>query len=265
MLNPDADPAERQIAAFVADLTMQKKNEELLRRTEKLAVAGRLAASIAHEINNPLEAVTNLLFLIGNSPLTADAQGYLAQAMRELDRVARITVQTLRFHRRSSRPTEADLRDLVESVIPLFESRARLLQATVETRFRAHSHGAHPRWRGPQVIANLVSNATDALGEGGRLAIRLAPGTHPGTGQPGVNLTVADTGSGMSKATHRPHLRAVFFRPRKAPAPASASGSRWISSRSMGGILRVRSRTRADGRSSGTVFRFFLPLTGKDA
>jgi CheY-like chemotaxis protein len=75
LLNPDAPPSQRQLAAFVADLTMQKRSEELLRRTEKLAVAGRLAASIAHEINNPLEAVTNLLFLIGNTQLSDDARG----------------------------------------------------------------------------------------------------------------------------------------------------------------------------------------------
>ena len=262
LLNPGAAPSRRQLAAFVADLTLQKKSEELLRRTEKLAVAGRLAASIAHEINNPLEAVTNLLFLLGNTPLQDDARSYLEQAVHELDRVAQITVQTLRFHRRSSRAVETDLRDLVESVVPLFESRVRMLQATVEARFRPAPNALVHDGEVRQVIANLISNATDALGEGGRLAIRLAPANHPRNGQPGVVLTVADSGTGMPHET-----LARIFEPFFSTKGNTGTGlGLWVSLEIVekhGGTLRVRSRTGSAGRSSGTVFRFFLPLTGK--
>ena len=259
LLNPDADPTQRQLAAFIADLSLQKKSEELLRRTEKLAVAGRLAASIAHEINNPLEAVTNLLYLIGCSRLDDDARGYLEQAARELDRVAQITVQTLRFHRRSARPVKTDLRDLVETVLPLFESRARLLQATVETRFRSSPtvlvHDGEIR----QVIANLVSNATDALSEHGHIAVRITPTRHPHTGQPGVTLTVADNGSGMARETVT-----RIFEPFFSTKGNTGTGlGLWVSLEIVekhGGALRVRSRTGSPGHSSGTVFRFFLPL-----
>jgi len=261
LLNPGALPSQRQLAAFVADLTLQKKSEELLRRTEKLAVAGRLAASIAHEINNPLEAVTNLLYLIGNSTLQDDARGYLEQASHELDRVAQITVQTLRFHRRSSRPVETDLRELVESVLPLFESRTRLLHATIEARFREVPsvlvHDGEIR----QVIANLISNATDALGERGRLFLRIASTCHPRTREPGVVITVADTGSGMS-----PETITRIFEPFFSTKGATGTGlGLWVSLEIVekhGGNLRVRSRTASPGRPGGTTFRFFLPLSG---
>jgi len=262
LLNPDAPLSQRQLAAFVADLTMQKRSEELLRRTEKLAVAGRLAASIAHEINNPLEAVTNLLFLLGNTTLEEDARGYLELAIRELDRVAQITVQTLRFHRRSSRPVQTDLHDLVENVLPLFEPRARLLQASVELRFRPAPQVLIHDGEVRQVIANLISNATDALGERGRLLLRTAPASHPRSGEPGVVLTVADTGHGMSRET-----LTRIFEPFFSTKGATGTGlGLWVSLEIVekhGGCLRVRSRLSRPDHPGGTVFRFFLPLAGK--
>ncbi len=261
VLNPAAPSGQRQLAAFVADLTLQKKSEELLRRTEKLAVAGRLAASIAHEINNPLEAVTNLLFLVGNTPLSDEGRGWLEQASHELNRVAQITVQTLRFHRRSSRPTPTDLRDVVENVLPLFDSRTRLLQAGVDLRVRPAPdvlvHDGEIR----QVVANLIGNAVDALSEGGSLRLRLAPATHPRTKLQGVVLTVADTGHGMSSAT-----LARIFEPFFSTKGATGTGlGLWVSLEIVekhGGTLRVRSRRAQPGRPGGTVFRFFLPLAG---
>ena len=97
LLNPQAKAEERQFVAFVADLSLQKKSQETLRQTEKLAVAGQLAASIAHEINNPLEAVINCLYLVSQADLPGDARSYVNLAQKELDRVSQITVQTLRF------------------------------------------------------------------------------------------------------------------------------------------------------------------------
>ena len=259
LLNPGVAPSQRQLASFVADLTLQKRSEELLRRTEKLAVAGRLAASIAHEINNPLEAITNLLYLMGMSPLTDDARGYLDQAVRELNRVAQITVQTLRFHRRSSRPAQTDLNDLVQTVLPLFESRTRMLQATVESRFRPTPlvllHDGEIR----QVVANLISNATDALGESGRLMLRTTLSSTWRTGAPGVVITVADTGCGMS-----PEIVTRIYEPFYSTKGATGTGlGLWVSLEIVekhGGLLRVRSRPSQAGRRGGTVFRLFLPL-----
>ena len=260
VLNPDAPREQRQLAAFIADLTQQKKSEELFRRTEKLAVAGRLAASIAHEINNPLEAITNLLFLVGSTALTADAREYLELAQRELDRVAQITVQTLRFHRRSTKAAQTDLQELVASVLPLFESRLRHLQVAVQTRFRtgptALLHDGEIR----QVIANLVSNASDALPQGGRMLVRTSSARHPKTDVPGVALTVADTGVGMS-----PETIARIFEPFFSTKGNTGTGlGLWVSQEIIErhlGTLKLRSRQSAKERAGGTVFRLFLPLT----
>ncbi len=259
ILNPDALPHQRQLAAFLADLTLQKKSEELLRRTEKLAVAGRLASAIAHEINNPLEAVTNLLYLIGNTPLRPDAKGYLEQAVQELSRMAQIAVQTLRFHRQSTHRTNTKLSEITEGVLPLFASRIRLLQATVERRFRPGPSPFVYDGEVRQVVANLVGNAVDALGESGRLLLRISPAHHPVTGRAGVTLTVADTGHGMSPATVT-RIFEPFFTTRGATGTGLGL---WVSLEIVEkheGSLRVRSRERTPQRAGGTVFRFFLPV-----
>ena len=259
LLNPDSEPESRQLAAFVADLTLQKKSEEMLRRTEKLAVTGQLAASIAHEINNPLEAITNLLYLVGSTALTDEARGYLELASRELDRVAQITVQTLRFHRRSARPVETDLTELVKTVLPLFESRIRLRQATIQSRYRTSPRVLIHDGEIRQVVANLISNATDALAESGRILLRVAPARSPRTNVPGVVLTVADTGHGMAPGT-----LARIFEPFFSTKGATGTGlGLWVSLEIVeknGGTLRVRSRQAQVDRPGGTVFRFFLPL-----
>ena len=260
VLNPDAPCEQRQLAAFIADLTQQKKSEELFRRTEKLAVAGRLAASIAHEINNPLEAITNLLFLVGGTTLAAEAREYLELAQRELDRVAQITVQTLRFHRRSTKAVETNLEELVNSVLPLFESRLRHLQVEVALRCRrsplALLHDGEIR----QVIANLVSNASDALPQGGRMLVRISPARNPKTGTLGVSLTVADNGTGMA-----PETIARIFEPFFSTKGNTGTGlGLWVSQEIVErhlGRLKLRSRKSTTERTGGTVFRLFLPLT----
>jgi signal transduction histidine kinase len=260
VLNPDAVPEARQIAAFIADLTLQKRSEELLRRTEKLAVAGRLAASIAHEINNPLEAITNLLYLVGTSTLEPEAREYLDAAQVELDRVAKITVQTLRFHRRSSRATDTDLPDALTTVLPLFDSRLRHIEAEVITRLRPTPKVLVYESEIRQVIANLIGNATDALVEKGRLFLRATPATHPVTGVSGVAVTVADTGSGIE-----PESLPKIFEPFFTTKGHTGTGlGLWVSLEIVErheGTLRVRSRRASPGRASGTVFRLFLPYT----
>lgn len=208
-LNPESSASEssapglsrdddRQIAAFLVDLTLQKKSAEVLRRTEKLAVAGRFAASIAHEINNPLEAVTNCLYLVSQTALPAEARTYLDLAQSELNRVAQITVQTLRFYRRSTQATQTDVHDLLENVLSLMDSRLRRCATTVRRQYGKIEpvviHDGEIR----QVLANLIGNAIDALGTDGTLIVRTAPTRDWRTGQPGLRITVADNGAGMS-------------------------------------------------------------------
>ena len=263
VLNPEVDPADQQFAAFVADLTLQKKGEEMLRRTEKLAVAGRLAASIAHEINNPLEAITNCLYLVSTTELPADAREYIELAQKELERVTQITVQTLRFYRRSTRPTQTNVHELIETVIALFESRLNTLQITVTRSFRAQptilAHDGEIR----QVIVNLVGNAIDALASGGRLVIRTTAAHDWRTGRVGIRITVADDGTGMDEDT----LSRIFEPFFSTKGITGAGLGLWVSREIIEkhqGSLRACSRKALPGRKGGTVFALFIPLELSD-
>jgi PAS domain S-box-containing protein len=258
VLNPESADEERQMAAFIADLTLQKKSEEVLRRTEKLAVAGRLAASIAHEINNPLEAITNCLFLIANTELPQDARTFLELAQKELDRVAQITVQTLRFYRRSTQTSQADIHELLETVLTLLESRMRRMQVEIVRDLGAIPlilvHDGEIR----QVLVNLIGNAIDALHDGGQIRIRTRPSQDWGTGRVGIRISIADNGTGMSKAT-----LARIFEPFYSTKGITGTGlGLWVSKEIVDkhqGSLRVRSQEGRDGQPGGTVFSLFIP------
>lgn len=259
VLNPERGSAERQIAVFVADITLQKKSEETLRRTEKLAVAGRLAAAIAHEINNPLAALTNCLYLLSQSEISTEARGFLDTAQAELNRVSQITVQTLRFHRSSMRPRSTDLHELVDTVLALQQSR--LAQQGIDI-VRVYGkipllviHDGEIR----QFIANLVGNAIDALPHGGRITVRTANAKNPRSGRPGVRLTIADDGVGMDSET-----RARAFEPFFSTKGITGTGlGLWISReivQKQDGVLLMRSRKSTEAKRGGTVLMAFLPL-----
>lgn len=265
LLNPEASREERQLAAFIADLSMQKKSEELLRRTEKLAVAGRLAASIAHEINNPLEAITNCLYLASQTELSDLSRSYIELAQNELDRVAQITVQTLRFYRGNARTARIDVHELIENVFALLEPRMRNLQIEAVRQFRATSPLIAQGGEIRQVVANLVGNAMDAMPEGGRILLRTAVTRDWRTGKSGIGITVADSGIGMD-----PETLSRIFEPFFSTKGITGTGlGLWISHEIVTkhqGTMRVRSRRRAPGAQSGTVFRIFIPsqVSGRD-
>jgi len=261
-LDREEQAGQRELAVFIADLSHQKRSEEVLRRTEKLAVAGRLAASIAHEINNPLAAITNCLFLVEQSQIDDSGRAYLEIAQKELDRVAQITVQTLRFHRQSSRPVDTDTSDLFETVLALFESRIRRQNITIERRFRATRPIFAYEGEVRQVIVNLLGNSIDAMPVGGRLCVRTCDTTDATTGVRGLAMTVADTGSGMSDETiHR------LFEPFFSTKGVTGTGlGLWVSKEIIDrhhGHFNVRSRlAKKNGRAGGTTFRVFLPFEG---
>ncbi len=259
-LNPEEEIADQQFAAFIADLTLQKKSEEMLRQTEKLAVAGRLAASIAHEINNPLEAITNCLYLLSNTELTPDARTYLGLAQQELDRVTQITVQTLRFYRRSTRPARMDVHELIEGVITLFQSRAERLQIKIVRQFKADllvlAHDGEIR----QVMVNLIGNAIDALPSGGTILIKTSTARDWRTGERGLRVAVADDGVGMAAET-----RARIFEPFFSTKGITGAGlGLWVSREIIdkhGGTLRAKSRQTTPARKGGAAFVVFIPET----
>ncbi len=181
------------------DVTENRRAEQLLLQSEKLNAVGRLASSIAHEINNPLAAVTNLIYLAQQASLDPEAKNYLASAEIELRRVSAIANQTLRFHRQSTNPRQVSGAELIDATVPLYQGRLLNAGVKVERRDRATQHVTCFEGEMLQVLSNLIGNAIDAMSpKGGRLLIRTRNGCDWRTGRKGIVLTVADTGHGMS-------------------------------------------------------------------
>jgi len=249
----------RWVGAILVDTTEQKRAEEALRRTEKLAAAGRLAASIAHEINNPLEAVTNLLYLIRQEELSPSTSRFADQAQQEVARVSEIAQQTLRFYRQSTLPAVANVSELLDSVLTLHLGRIQALPAELERDYPGDLPLFCFAGELRQLFANLITNALDAMTpEGGRLLVRATALNH-GRDLPGVRVTVADTGCGIT-AEARKHIFEPFFTTKEATGTGLGL---WVSEqiiRKHGG--RVQIRSRAAGSATGTVFSVFFPLAG---
>ncbi len=185
----DPDGVRRRLLGTIRDLTRLKKSEEALRTAEKLSAVGRLAASIAHEINNPLASVTNLLYLARTSDDLPEIQGFLDTAERELRRVSVISNQTLRFYRQTTNAQDVPSEELFDSVLSIHQGRLVNSGIEVLKRMRA-SHLVHC-FEGEirQVLNNLVGNAIDAMpARGGRLLIRSRDATHWKTGRKGSHF-----------------------------------------------------------------------------
>jgi len=239
-----------------------RATEEALRKSEKLVVAGRLAASIAHEINNPLESVTNLFYLIGTSTSLEDAKKHTEVAERELARVSQIVTQMLRFYREPSKPAYVQIREILDSALTLYEPRLTHAEIVIERDFRECSPILAMAGELRQVILNLIGNALDAIGRGGTLKLRVTnTHDHSNGSRPGIRLTIADTGSGIE-----PEIRKSLFEPFVSTKGNMGTGlGLWISSeiiRKHGGTIQVKSSVLPP--STGTVFSVFLPLTRTD-
>ena len=193
------------------DVTEAKRSEQILLQSEKLNAVGRLASSIAHEINNPLEAVTNLIYLAQNAAISPVVKELLATAEIELQRVSAIANQTLQFHRQSTNPVAMTMAKLVDATLPLYQGRISNAQVRVERRDRACRPVTCLDGEMRQVLSNLIGNAIDAMsGSERRLVIRSREGTDWGTGQRSVIVTIADTGTGISPDTI-PQIFEPFF------------------------------------------------------
>ena len=246
------------VAGTTRDITERQRSEEAVRRSEKLATAGRLASSIAHEINNPLEAVTNLLYLIDADPtLSVETRRFLDTARAELTRVSHITTQTLRFYRQSSKATEETIESVLDSVVALYERRIRDAGVTLERQSLSTGPVTVLAGELRQVVANLIGNALDASASGGRILLRDRIATDWTTGRKGLRVTVADTGCGMSAATMQ-RLFEPFFTTKNDTGTGLGL---WVSNEivlKQGGRMAVRSSTKEPCR--GTVFSLFVPL-----
>jgi len=248
-----ADGKVQFIVPEARDISDLKRAQTALVQSEKLAAVGRLASSIAHEINNPLEAVTNLLYLARSAAVAPLTKEYLEQADGELRRISAIASQTLRFHRQASSPQAIQARELFASVLGIFDRRMKNLGVTVEASYCATCPVVCFDGDVRQVLNNLVGNALDSMTEGGRLLVRSHDSTEWKTKRKGMVLTVADTGCGMSRET-----TARIYEPFFTTKGDSGTGlGLWVSAevvRRHKGSLQVRSREGA-----GTVFRLFLP------
>jgi PAS domain S-box-containing protein len=255
----DSDGKVVAIAAASAEITRLKQAEAALMQSEKLAAVGRLAASIAHEINNPLESVTNLLYLARAATSPAEVESYLDSAERELQRVAAITNQTLRFHKQTTRPTEVGSDQLFGEVLSIYQGRLLNSGIAVEMRNRAHRPVSCYEGEIRQVISNLIGNAIDAMSPtGGRILMRSREARNQKTGAQGLAITIADNGPGMP-----PHIVARIFEPFFTTKGFSGTGlGLWISQEIVErhqGRIAVRSSQRPG--ASGTVFTLYLPFS----
>jgi len=250
----------RWVGVIVLDASERKRNEEALRKTEKLAATGRLAASIAHEINNPLEAITNLLFLLRNfCQLQDPALNYVTMAEHEARRISEITQQTLRFYRQSTMPSRASMAELIDSVLTLYQGRLNALNISIERGYDHEMDLFCFSGELRQVFANLVGNAIDATSAGGRLIIRARPSRNwKNTAQAGIRFVVADTGTGMD-AEVREHAFEAFFTTKEVTGTGLGL---WVSHEIIlkhRGLVHLRSRGAGSERPSGTVFQVFIP------
>ena len=256
------------IIVLGVDVTERKRAEDALRNTEKLAAVGRLAASIAHEINNPLEAVTNLIYLSLKLELSQQTRMYLEMAQNELKRVTAIATQTLRFHRQSTNAREVQLRDVVENALALFHGRIASAGVTVELKYFTEKKIVVFEGDIRQVVANLLGNALDAMQSGGKIMVRVrevrnwksdwkSDGKGDGKSvQKHVRLTIADTGTGMSSET-RQHMFEPFF---TTKSNTGTGLGLWVSAEILANhraSTHVRSSQRPDRH--GTVISIVFP------
>lgn len=249
---------------IAADVTPQKQTEQALLLNERLAATGRMAHTIAHEINNPLEAITNLIYLTRLAPdLPPHCQEYLDAASHEVQRVSQITRQILSFHREATVPVAIPIAELLQDVLALsnreIEERQLKLVLDLDPALMVNGYPARLR----QAFSNIIRNAIEVSPPSGILRLRISPAVLHHTGKPidAVRITLADRGAGIP-LEYRDRIFEAFFTTKEQKG--SGIGL-WLTATIVhehGGRLQIRSCTHP-GRS-GTSMSILLPLRASD-
>ncbi len=259
---PILDKAGDRIGTVVVfrDITRERKTQEALIANEKLAVAGRLAATIAHEIHNPLDSVSNLLYLMRNGADEAESKQFMEMAQQELARVTQISRAMLGLYRESKSPVPVDLREMLEEILLLMERRLGELGVSLSTELpNSVTVAAFPAEL-RQVFTNLITNAAEAAGEGGKVHIRIEPQPHgaddAGKKLPaGATVLISDNGAGIPE-----EVQSKLFQPFFTTKGEHGTGlGLWVSRgiiNKHGGTIRLASHT--GDAEHGTVVRVFL-------
>ena len=255
-ISPVKDEKGRVIGAskILRDISERKRMEQSLLQAEKIAATGRMAATIAHEINNPLEAITNLLYLIQPKLTDKEALDHLAAAEEELERVAHIARQTLGYYREHTAASPASLSEIARHAATIYRPRCVSARIELETHFNSSRTAVLRRGEIMQVISNLLANAIYAMPGGGRLSISVEDVDEPASG---MELAISDTGVGIAP-DNLPKVFDAFFTTR---ATVGTGIGLFIAKQFVaghGGEISIASQTDAANR--GTTVRVFLPL-----
>jgi signal transduction histidine kinase len=248
------------IVLVFRDITERRMSEGALMRAEKLAAAGRLAASVAHEVNNPLEGLTNLVYIARRSSDLNEIRHFLSQAEEELSRVAHITRQSLGFYRETSTPTRFKPALIVREVTDFYASRAIHLGVAFIVNANSDREVLGSPGELRQILSNLLANSLDACARGATIRIEVNSAADPrNLSRRGVRITVADSGLGIPAK----NLEAIFEPFFTTKKDTGTGLGLWVSRELVvkhGGTMRVRSRT--SDPFCGTVFSIFLPEEG---
>jgi PAS domain S-box-containing protein len=246
------------LGTLIGHFVHRKEAEAALRTSERLATAGRLAATIAHEINNPLESVTNLLYLLHRDPTLGDsAQMQVELAERELARAAHIARRTLTFYRENSKPSIVCIPELLDNLLEMYASRLDKARVTVEKRYQRNEAITAIPGELQQLFSNLLNNALDAMEMGGKLEVAVRGARSWKSGVRGVRVTIADTGPGVPLS-----IRKNLFQPFFTTKAQTGTGlGLWVVKQIVdkhSGTIQVRSRL--GGRNNaGACFSVFIP------
>lgn len=259
LLNDSGEPS--HIILICDDITERRRAERLLIESEKLATVGQLTSSIAHEINDPVEAALNLLYLVQESETLEEARQHAAQAELQVRHVAQIATDTLRFRKDTSKPVANDVGELLQSVLNLY--KGKLSQARVRVHIDKRDSPQLICYAGEirQVFANLIRNAVDAMPNGGDIRVRIKPATHWRSGASGVRITLSDNGQGIDPVS-RERIYEPFF---TTKGNGGTGLGLWVTSRILKkhhGSMHVRSSD--EPRKSWTAFTLVFPCTGAE-